>query len=68
MGWGAGVGSGTGGITNTTISASGGSQENGGREYGGADMGWVTVEYPNKKVGSYKEMAATPIAAGAQPK
>ena len=39
MGWGTGVGPGTGGITGTTISASGGSRENGGCEYGGANMG-----------------------------
>ena len=31
-------------------------------------MGWTTVEYPNKKVGLYKEMAATPVATGARPR
>ena len=42
-------------------------RENGGHEYGGVNMGQVTVEYPNKKVGSYKETAATPVAAEARP-
>ena len=30
-------------------------------------MGRAMVEYPNKKVGLYKETAATPVAAGARP-